>query len=360
MRRKAQFTTVPDYTTGTASAVNGSKTLTVTGATFLTDGVEIGRRIKIAGSGQYYVIDQITAEDTLILNLPYAGVTASGLAYDILGQETYNLPIQAGHRMFMWHEAYGFPLRMKYSTDFDFYKSFTYIYIKYIPHMYRMWGEDMVMEQLRAPSVISLVSSSPLDASAVQVVVFGNVNGYPDSEVVTMNGLVPCSTTKTFTSVERIAKSAATSGLITLTANSGNTTVAVIPVGNATSGIQYKKVQLWPLPNTAFPITVQYYKDPYKLVNDYDVHELGGEFDEAIILHATAKLRSDSNQGENANVFQYYQDEINNLKKTNMDKPDFMPTLERPFQNSTAALMGGMRGFSPAQAGPWFGYPSSY
>jgi hypothetical protein len=358
MRRKAQFMTIPDYTTGTGACtfVNGSKTVTVTGATFLTDKVEIGRRVKFSTSGKYYTIAQITGETTMVLDVPYDGTSTTTGGYDILGQETYNLPVQAGHRMFMWHEAYGFPLRMKYLTDFDFYKTFTYVYIKYIPNAYRMWGEDMCIEQLRSPSVISVVSASALDSSAVQVVIFGDVNGYPDSEVVTLNGVTPVTTTKTFSKVERIAKNASTSGLVTLSANSGNTTVAVIPVGNATSGIQYKKVNLWPLPIQAFPINVQYYKDPYKLVGDNDVHELGGEFDEAIILHSVAKLRADTNQGENVNIFQYYTDEINNLKKTNMDKIDYMPTLERPFQSGMATVQ---KGFQYLQAGPWFG-PTSW
>jgi hypothetical protein len=331
MRRKAQFSTVPDYTTGTGAVTltHDSTAVTVTGATFLTDGVEIGRRVKFSGSGAYHTIAQITGETTMVLDTPYSGAATTKGDYDILGQETYNLPIQSGHRMFLWHEAYGFPLQMKYLVDFDFYKSFTYIYIKYIPNAYRMWGEDMVIEQLRAPSVVS---------------------------VVNLNGLTAVTTTKTFTSIERVAKNAATTGLVTITGNSGNTTIAVIPVGNTTSGIQYKKVQIWPLPTTVFPINVQYYKDPYKLVNDYDVHELGGEFDEALILLAVAKLRADQNQGENANIFQYYTDEINNLKKTNVDKIDWMPTLQRPFQSGQATVQ---RGLNYLQAGPWYG-PVTY
>ena len=358
MRRKAQFNTVADYTTGSgaASCVNGSTSVTVTGATFLTDKVEIGRRVKFSGSGAYYTISQITSETTMILDKAFSGTTSATQTYDILGQEIYNLPIQAGHRMFMWHEAYGFPLKLKYVPDFEFYKSFIYVYIKYIPNSYRMWGEDMVIEQLRSPSVVSVSSSSYLDTSAIQVVVFGNVGGYPDSEVLSLNGTTPIPTTKVFTSVERIAKNASSTGLITLTANSGSTTVAVIPTGTQTSGIQYKKVQLWPLPTTVFPITVQYYKDPYKLVNDYDVHEFGAEFDEALILLAVAKLRSDTNQGENVNVFQYYIDEINNLKKTNVDKIDWLPTLERPFQSGQQVVQ---RGLNYMQAGPMYG-PVSY
>jgi hypothetical protein len=218
-----------------------------------------------------------------------------------------------------------------------------------------MWGEDMCIMQLRKPSVVSVVSSSTADTSAVQVMVMGVVGGYPDSELLTLNGTTLVTGSKTFSSIERVAKNTTTTGRITVSGNSAQDTVAIIPAGNVTSGIQYKKVQLWPLPSSAGIINVEYYKDPYKLVNDYDVHELGQEYDEALILLSVAKLRSDTNQAENTNVFQYYTDEINNLKKTNVDKIDWMPTLERPFMNNTLANVGGLRGFSPMQAGSWFG-----
>jgi hypothetical protein len=356
LRRKTSFNALTSYTTGSGHVTTtvGSPNITVTGATLITDGIEIGRRIKLSGSGTYFLISQITGETTLVLNQNFAGTASTTATYEILGQETYNLPPQVGHRMFLWHEMYGFPFRLKYTTDYDFYRFNTYVYMKHIPVLYRMWGEDMVKVQLRKPSVISVVSSSTADTSAIQVMVMGVVNGYPDSELLTLNGTTTVTGAKTFSSIERVSKNASTTGLVTISGNSAGDTVAVIPVGNVTAGIQYKKVQLWPLPSISGVINVQYYKDPYKLVNDYDVHELGQEYDEALILLSVAKLRADTNQAENTNIFQYYTDEINNLKKTNVDKIDWMPTLERPFMNNNLANIGGMRGFSPMQAGSWF------
>lgn len=358
LRRTTTFTTNGAYTkgSGAVSCTNGSKTITVTGATFLTDGIEIGRYIKVGGSSTYYRIDTITSETSLTLTLPYTGTTSSVQTYHIYGQEIYNLPAQVGIRFFLWHERYGFPFKLRYTLEQDFYRFNTYVYIEQVPQLYHMWGEDMVIEQLRQPSVISLSSSSASDTS-ISVTIMGIVNGYPDSEVINVNGTTTVNGSKTFSSVERVVKNASSVGLITVTANSANTTVAVIPVGNLTAGIQYKKVKIWPLPTDQFNMFCHYYKDPYKLVNDGDVHELGQEFDEALILLATSKLKADTNQTEAAAYMALYQDELANLKKNNVDKIDWFPKLERPFMDNPAYGFG--RGFSYIQAGPWFGNVSS-
>ena len=66
-------------------------------------------------------------------------------------------------------------------------------------------------------------------------------------------------------SVERVVRNSATTGRITVSGNTGGDTVAVLPVGSSTEGIHYRKIQIWPLPNTSFPINVQYYKQPFEL-----------------------------------------------------------------------------------------------
>jgi hypothetical protein len=357
MRRKATLFTKAPYATGTGAvtATKGSTAVSITGATLITDGIEIGRYIKFTTDGLYHKIATITAEDALTLERPYAGTSTTTGGYQILGQEQYNLPIQAGHRMFLWHDEYGFPIKLNYLTDQEFYRASNDVYMTQIPLMYRMWGEDMVITQVRKPSVISVVSSSALDTS-IQVTVFGVVAGYPDYEVINTNGTTSVDGLKTFQSVERIVKGSSSTGRITASANTGGDIVSVFPVGDTTAGILYKKIQVWPLPTTAFPITVQYYKDPYKLVNDTDVPELGQEYDEAIILLASAKIRLDNNQEEADKYFTLYKDEISNLKKTNVDKIDWFPKMKRPGDSDSLQIG---RGLLYAQAGPQFG-PASY
>jgi hypothetical protein len=240
----------------------------------------------------------------------------------------------------MWHEEYGYPYKMNYITEQDFIESNSTIPDKGVPTHYRQWGSDMILEQPKAASVMRISSSSASDLN-IPVTVFGIVSGYPDYEIITTNatdGTTAVSGKKSFTTVERIVKSAATVGRITVDCNTANTTVAVLPVGDTTNGIIYTKIQLWPLPNSVFDMNVNYYKSVARLVNTGDVHELGSQFDEAIILLSTCKIKAQDNQSEATGFYNLYTDEIKNLRKTDMDKIDWMPQLKRAGQSSNADL----------------------
>lgn len=281
LRRSTNFTTIAPYTTGSGAvtATNNSTTITVVGATFLTDGIQIGRRVKISGSSLYYTITSITGETTFVIDQAYSGTTTSTGTYSILGQEQYTMPPNVTHRMFLWHEKYGYPYKMNYITDQDFFNQGIQNTQQDVPIFYRMWGTDWVLSQVKSASVVTIASTSSSDVN-IPVTVFGTVAGYPDYEVITTNasnGTTSVAGSKSFTAIERVTAGASRVGRINVTTNSANNTVAVIPVGDTTSGIQYVKVQLWPLPSTAFPVNVWYYKEPYKLVNTGDVHELGQE-----------------------------------------------------------------------------------
>ena len=65
------------------------------------------------------------------------------------------------------------------------------------------------------------------------------------------------------------------------------------------------------------------------MVNDGDIHELGGEFDQAIIYLAIAILKYENNQDEGDKFIGLYKDEVRNLKRTNVDKIDWLPRLKR-------------------------------
>jgi len=339
LRRTSSFNTITSYTTGTGAVnvVKGSKGVTITGATLLTDSIQVNRKIKFGGSGKFFRIATITGETTLTLDQSYDGTTSSTETYEILPQEEYNLPPQVSHRMFMWHEGYGYPFKMTFMTDQDFFRTGLYLTIKYIPTHYRMWGQNDALNQPLQPSVLTISSSSATDTS-IPISIFGTVSGYPDSEVINTNGSNGTTTvtgSKTFSFVERVVKGATSTGRISVVDSQANP-IAVVPTGDTTAGILYAKVQLYPLPTTAFPINVWYYKDPWRLVNDNDIHELGQEFDEAIILLATAKIKAESNLSEGDKFFALYKDELSSLKKTNLDKMDFFPILRKPKQNQNS------------------------
>jgi len=363
MRRETTFDTVIAYSEGSGAGAftEDSATVTITGATFLTDGIRIGRRIKLSGSGYYYTIKTITGETTLTLNKVYDGDDTTEGTYSILGQEEYNLPVQAGHKMFLWHDEYGYPFMLQYLPEMDFRRNGVIDTDEAVPEVYRMWSSDMVERQPNTASVVTIVSSSATDIS-IGITVFGTVSGYPDYEVITTDATDATDSvdgSKSFSKIDRIVKNATTIGRITATSNTASVTVAVLPVGDTTAGVMTKKVRLWPLPNTVFPMNVLYYKDTYSLVNDDDVHELGQEFDEAIILLATSKIKYESNQAEGKNFYAMYQDELKTLRKSNMDKIDWFIQPKRPYSGSNDYVNGG-GGLQYRQAGSQYGRTSRY
>lgn len=362
LRRKSFFTTETSYSTGTGavSVTASSNAFSVTGATFITDNIQVGRRVKFGTDSSYYTIRTITSETAGTIDRLYGGTTSTTTSYEILPTEEYNLPIQVNpQRDFLWHDAYGYPVQLEYITDQDFrsYNINDNVIAK--PLTYRMWGQDMVITQPVTASVMRVASSSSADTS-ISITIFGIVSGYPDYEIImtnASNGTTAASGSKSFSSVERVTKSAGTTGRITVDANSAADTIAVLPVGDTTAGILYSKCQLWPLPDGIYPINVQYYKDPWRLVNDNDVHEMGQEFDEAIILLAVAKIKYESSMNEDGDkFFALYKDELTSLRRTNMDKIDWMPTLKRPQDSRRGnGRIGDGRGLLYGQIGPNYG-----
>lgn len=333
LRRKAQFNTLATYTTGTITATNGSASFTGSGINWITAGIIPGRRLTIGGSNQRYTVLTITGENAFTTDYTYDGTSASGLTYVLYGQEYYNLPIQTNKEAILWHDKFGFPYKLRYVTTNELYSSSVNSLISYTPTHYSMWDNMIIQNQVLAASTVSIVSSSTSDNSQA-VTVFGTVSGLPDYETISLNGTTTATGSKSFTEVERVTKNGTTVGSITVTSNSGNNTIVKIPGGYITDSVAYKKVKLFPLPDSVFPVNVYYYKQPYRLVNDGDIHELGSDFDEAIILHATAKVKLEDNIEEGKYFAQLYADEIKGLKTFNVDKLDWLPTLLRPESRS--------------------------
>lgn len=362
LRRATTFPTVTTYSTGSLNAtlVNNSINFTLGDAQLITKDIRIGRYIKFNGSVIYFKIATITGDTTGTLDQVWDGMSTTTAAWSISPQEEYVLPIQIGHSAFLWHRKYGMPKVMKYVPAYDFYEAGVLDILTNIPVSYRMWGVDSCVEQVKAPSVLTISSSSTADVN-IAVTVFGIVSGYPDFEVITTNstnGTTAVSGLKTFSSVERVVKNQVTTGRITITSNTANVTVSVLPVGFTTTGPMYTKVQVYPLPNSIFPVNVFYYKLPYQLVNAGDVPEIGEEFSEAIILLACAKLKAEQNQTDDSdNFMNLFKDEIDSLKKTNLDKIDWKMILKPAGENDQDQYQGGLRyaqiGGSGQYGGSW-------
>jgi hypothetical protein len=354
LRRATYFPVITSYTSGTnyITVTNSSTSVTVSGCNLWTDKIEIGRRIKFGTDSNYYEIRAVNSNTTLTIDLPYRGTTSTGTTYEIMPQTEYSLPIQVDHRSFLWHEDFGYPYRMFYVPDQTFYDTRIILNQKYTPTHYRMWGENFIKTQVPTATPLCIVSNSTADTST-KVIVFGDVDGSPNYEEVTLNGTTTVTTTNAFCNIERIAKNSNTTGKVTITSSRGSYEIVTIPAGDTTAGVKYSKVQLFAMPTRVFNINVHYYKDPYRLVNDDDVHEMGQEFDEAIILLSVAKIKYQEAQQEGDKWFALYTDELKNLMKTNVDKIDWIPILKRPSQDRTDPFV--VKNLLFRQVGPAYG-----
>ena len=343
LRRKDEsIETEGEITSGTVSATKDSKSMTGSSINLLTNGVEKGRRIDVQGSSISFIIDTITGENAWTVTRAYDGTTASSLTFKIYGREDYTFPMQLGRVAFVWHEKFGRPYILRYISDFSFFGqrrlSGGVVNTSATPTHYRMWGEDDVLQQPYANSVLRVLSSDSNDTSR-SITIWGKVSGFPDFETIVTNssdGTTAVSGSKTFDagSIERVAKDSSTIGRITVDANSADVIVATLPVGDVTGRVAYKHFQLWPLPQDVFPLMIWYYKDPWRLVNDVDFHELGPEFDESVILLAVAKIKYQNSQVEGDRFFSMYRDEIRSLRRKNADKLDEILELLRPREES--------------------------
>jgi hypothetical protein len=145
--------------------------------------------------------------------------------------------------------------------------------------------DKTVRTQPTASSVITFVSSSASDTSQKLYVKGFDANGYEDYEEVTVTGTTPVATSKSFTRVLLVAKSAVTVGTITVTSNSAAVTIAVL--SRAMLEHRIKVMRLVNIPNSVCSIDVIYLANPlpmsgdydYPIINCADVLEAGAEAD---------------------------------------------------------------------------------
>lgn len=156
------------------------------------------------------------------------------------------------------------------------------------PEWYFQIGTFGVEVQPSSTGVLTVESSSALDASSTYVTVFGtNSADIRISEDVTMNGTTAVPTTNSFKTVERIVKSEddGTSwvGYVTVKDVGGNS-LAVIP--SYMESPTYRWIEFYPKPSVAITYTVQTYSETPELINDNDWPEIDDDFHDLIEIGA--------------------------------------------------------------------------
>lgn len=118
-------------------------------------------------------------------------------------------------------------------------------------------------------SVLAIVSSSAGDTTQSIVIQGLDSNGRYVSETVALNGTSSQNSTNSYTRVIGIAKSATTTGTVTITSNSGAVTVATI----APSVLDYrvKVMRFYASPSSTITVYCPYLIKAIPMVSSYDV-----------------------------------------------------------------------------------------
>lgn len=122
--------------------------------------------------------------------------------------------------------------------------------------------------QPTSASALSIVSSSASDSSQTIAIKYMDSNGIEIYETVTLTGTTPVATSGSAVEILSISKSAVTVGRITVTANAGAVTVAVL----APADLAYYEnvIRFHYTPSSSVTIKMPYIRRPYPLLNDYD------------------------------------------------------------------------------------------
>lgn len=157
------------------------------------------------------------------------------------------------------------------------------------PRIYRVWAIDGVSTKLASADKIDIVSSSSSDNSAFTASVLGYVSGRLISEAYTLNGTTAVSGTNTFDAREIfVSKSGITTGNITFRKNSDSSTLVVL--GPQETSPRFRVITLYPKPDSAITIYIEYYKKIKELINDSDVPEFDTNWHYVVIMGTIAKI----------------------------------------------------------------------
>ena len=140
-----------------------------------------------------------------------------------------------------------------------------------------------IQTQISTAELVNVVSSAAGDTATV--LIRGEVGSYDDYEEITLNGTTAVSSTKTFTSINYIAKSASTTGIITVSGATSSTVFSKVPAEHLTA--QYKRFILSDSPQEALELIGTYLTIAFRPVRDYDVFKVPPDL---VFLHALSLL----------------------------------------------------------------------
>lgn len=295
LKRYSELVTVPNYATGTADIVNGSRTVNFGNGAALTSAME-GRFFQSQSSANWYKIIKVVSATQATLLSPIVETTASALTFLI------------------WKRFYYFPSEVRRILEFG------------------SWIRDGMLEDRSNEYFQDRASNPSLTGDPIEFTMFGvdpfegtysdfTISLTKDSDIATgsstptlfLDNVTPGDILEVGTSVYRVKRVESDTVLRLLNRSISTLTAQTYTIRKD----ENLGCQLWYSPNRALILPFSYIKRVYDMVNEtYDRPELPEEFDKAILDGAEADRLSDLDDNRWTQKIQLYNARITDLKSS--------------------------------------------
>lgn len=245
----------------------------------------------------------------------------------VASTEDYNLPRDVDKIGFVRQTTT--PVKLLYIPDELFYEFIPDPTASSSAKYYRLWEEEGLSTSLAEDDTIDLVSSSASDGSTFTATVTGyDTNGAKVTEEYTLNGTSTVSGSQTFDAGRtiRVSKSGKTTGNITVTENSGGTTLVVLAPDERSP--RFKVMSLYPIPSSAVTMYLEYYTRLKRLEYDAEVPGIDEKWIWVIIAGTMAKVyQYQGKEALLASTQAMYSAGVRSMVKADMQNVDYIPVL---------------------------------
>ena len=201
------------------------------------------------------------------------------------------------------------------------------------PKTYRLWEVSGVSTKLATADTIDVVSSSSSDSgdSELAITVWGYVGGIIRDETYALNGTTAVTGSLSFQADDVfVSKQKNTTGTITVTENSGSTTLVVLAPNDRNP--LFKVVSLYPQPGSAITMYLEYYTRIRELYNDSDVPQFDSKWHHVVTKGVIAKIYQHlGKESESQSSIAMYRSATRAMVAGDLAQNDFIPTMMRHF-----------------------------
>ena len=249
----------------------------------------------------------------------------------VSGTEDYVLPRDVDRVAILYQETT--PIKLHQVTDRRFYAADAKRDETGNPKLYRLWEVSGVSTKLAAADTIDIVSSSASDSgdSELAITIWGYVSGILRSETYTLNGTTTVSGSLTFDADDIfVSKQKNTTGTVTITENSESATLVVLAPQDRNP--LFKVVSLYPIPDSAITMYVEYWTRIRELTADSDVPQFDSKWHHVVTKGVLAKIYQHlGKETETQSSIAMYRSAARAMVASDSSVDDYIPTLLRHF-----------------------------